>query len=55
MNLQKYVLAVLNLFLKWYSAQSVIWTRATPESIAAWATALGITSINLGSKGVGMM
>jgi hypothetical protein len=38
-----------------YLSQSVIGSCATPESIAALATAGGISDINLGSKGLGIM
>ena len=34
---------------------SSIGLRATPESIAAWATAAGTISISRGSNGAGMM
>ena len=38
-----------------YSFQSVIGFNATPESIAAFATAGATTVINLGSNGDGMI
>jgi hypothetical protein len=34
---------------------STIGRRATPESIAAWATAGGMAEISRGSKGTGIM
>ena len=38
-----------------YLSQSVIGFKATPESIAALATAGATILINLGSKGLGIM